>query len=112
MKTIQDEEEKEDDENAKSEGHISITDDQQFILIREDIANLREELLAMINSNKNKTYDCEKKIKFIDDWKAFLVKDLNLMKKKLKTLYKKHEDEEKGFNDSIMNVQTEREEMI
>ena len=34
------------------------------------------------------------------------------MKKKLKTLYKKHEDEEKGFNDSIMNVQTEREEKI
>jgi len=34
------------------------------------------------------------------------------MKKKLKTLYKKHEDEEKGFNDSIMNVQDEREEMI
>ena len=32
------------------------------------------------------------------------------MKKKLKLLFKKHEDEEKGFNDSIMNVQDEREE--
>jgi hypothetical protein len=66
----------------------------------------------MITSNKNKTFDHEKKIKFIEDWKAFLAKDLNLMKKKLKVLYKKHEDEEKGFNDSIMNVQTEREEKI
>mgnify|MGYP007025711750 FL=1 len=34
------------------------------------------------------------------------------MKKKLKLLFKKHEDEEKGFNDSIMNVQDEREEKI
>tara|TARA_B110000285_G_C15092030_1_gene599652 strand:+ start:880 stop:1080 length:201 start_codon:yes stop_codon:yes gene_type:complete len=66
----------------------------------------------MINSNKNKTYDHEKRLKFIDDWKAFLIKDLNQMKKKVKLLYKKHEDEEKGFNDSIMNVQTEREEKI
>jgi selenocysteine-specific translation elongation factor len=58
-------------EDAKSEGHISITAEDQFLLIRQDISELREELLQMINSNKNKTYDCEKKIKFIDDWKAF-----------------------------------------
>jgi hypothetical protein len=38
----------------------------------------------MINSNKNKTYDLDKRVKFLEDWKAFSIKDLNMMKKKLK----------------------------
>jgi len=57
MKTQQDDVDEEEKKDAISENHVSINDEQQFILIRQDIADLREELVKMINSNKNKTYD-------------------------------------------------------
>jgi|APSaa5957512535_1039671.scaffolds.fasta_scaffold331539_1 hypothetical protein len=66
----------------------------------------------MINSSKNKVYENEKRIKFVEDWRAYIVKDLNGIKKKMKDLVRKQEEEEKAFEDSIMNVSREREDKI
>ena len=92
------------EQTPKSEGHVSIDNDMQFKLIREDIEQVRKDLEHMIGSCKTKCHENEKRIKFVEDWKAYNVKDLNFLKKKIKDLLKKQEDEEKGFNDSIMNV--------
>jgi hypothetical protein len=70
---------------------------------------MKKELENNISSCKNKCYENERRIKFVEDWRAYNVKDLNGLKKKIKSLFKKQEEEEKGFIDSIMN---EREEKI